>query len=108
MESKSSNLKKIRKAMEKSLDSKRFDHTLGVEYTAAALAMRYNEDITKAQTAGLLHDCAKCMSNEKRLSICKKHNISINKIERKNPFCSTQKWEVMLPCKNTMCMTATQ
>lgn len=86
MEAKSSNLKKIRKAMEKTLDSKRFEHTLGVEYTAAALAMRYDEDIMKAQTAGLLHDCAKCMSNEKRLSICEKHNISVNKIERKNPF----------------------
>ena len=58
MEAKSSNLKKIRKAMEKTLDSKRFEHTLGVEYTAAALAMRYGEDLMKAQTAGLLHDCA--------------------------------------------------
>lgn len=86
MEVKSSNLKKIRKSMEKTLDSKRFEHTLGVEYTAAALAMRYDEDIMKAQTAGLLHDCAKCMSNEKRLSICEKHHISVNKIERKNPF----------------------
>ena len=86
MESKSSNLKKIRKSMEKTLDSKRFEHTLGVEYTAAALAMRYGEDIMKAQTAGLLHDCAKCMSNDKRLSICEKHHISVNKIERKNPF----------------------
>lgn len=72
--------------MEKTLDSKRFEHTLGVEYTAAALAMRYGEDIMKAQTAGLLHDCAKCMSNDKRLSICEKHHISVNKIERKNPF----------------------
>ena len=44
MEAKSSNLKKIRKAMEKTLDSKRFEHTLGVEYTAAALAMRYGEE----------------------------------------------------------------
>ena len=51
MEAKSSNLKKIRKAMEKTLDSKRFEHTLGVEYTAAALAMRYGEDLMKAQTA---------------------------------------------------------
>ena len=32
METKSSNLKKIRKSMEKTLDSKRFEHTLGVEY----------------------------------------------------------------------------
>jgi predicted HD superfamily hydrolase involved in NAD metabolism len=81
-----SDLKKIRKAMEKNLDSKRYEHTLGVEYTAAALAMRYDENIKSAQIAGLLHDCAKCMSDEKRLSICEKHNISINAVERRNPF----------------------
>lgn len=86
MQSKSSNIKKIRKAMEKTLDAKRFEHTLGVAYTAGALAMRYDADILKAQTAGMLHDCAKCMSNEKRLSLCEKHNISINSIERNNPF----------------------
>lgn len=86
MEAKSSNIKKIRKAMEKTLDPKRFEHTLGVAYTAAALAMRYDCDILKAETAGMLHDCAKCMSNEKRLNICKKHNLSVNDIERRNPF----------------------
>ena len=86
MEAKSSSLKKIRKAMEKTLDTKRFEHTLGVAYTAAALAMRYNYDIQKAQIAGMLHDCAKCMSNEKRLKICAKHNIAVNEIERQNPF----------------------
>ena len=40
--------------MEKVQDSKRFEHTLGVEYTAAALAMRYGCDIRDAQIAGLL------------------------------------------------------
>ncbi len=78
-------LKKIRRAMEKTLDSKRYEHTLGVEYTAAALAMRYGASIKNAQLAGLLHDCAKCMSDDKRLSICEKHNISISEYERRNP-----------------------
>lgn len=83
---KSNELTKIRKAMEKTLDSKRYEHTLGVEYTAAALAMRYDAPIKSARLAGLLHDCAKCLSNEKRISICKKHNISVNEIEKRNPF----------------------
>lgn len=82
---KNADLKKITKAMEKSLDSKRFEHTMGVEYTAAALAMRYGASVENAQLAGLLHDCAKCMSDEKRLAVCEKHNISVNDIERKNP-----------------------
>lgn len=79
-------MKKIRKAMESSQDPKRFEHTLGVAYTAAALAMRYGCDIKKAQAAGLLHDCAKCLSDEKRLSICKKNKIPVTEVERKNPF----------------------
>ncbi|MCM1568283.1 MAG: bis(5'-nucleosyl)-tetraphosphatase (symmetrical) YqeK [Roseburia sp.] len=79
-------LKKITKAMEKKLDSKRFTHTLGVEYTAAALAMRYGASIKNAQLAGLLHDCAKCMSDEKRLAVCGKHNISMTEMEKRNPF----------------------
>lgn len=78
-------IKKIKKSMEKTLDSKRYEHTIGVEYTAAALAMRYDVSIEDARIAGLLHDCAKCLSDEKRLSFCEKHNISINVIERKNP-----------------------
>ena len=78
-------LKKIRKSMEKSLDAKRYEHTLGVAYTAAALAMCHGASVKNAQLAGLLHDCAKCLSDEKKFSICEKHNISISDIERRNP-----------------------
>ena len=60
-------LHKIRKQLIKALDSKRYEHTQGVSYTSAALAMRYGEDIQKAELAGLLHDCAKCLDNEKKI-----------------------------------------
>ena len=58
---KTADVKKIRKKMEKTLDAKRCEHTLGVAYTASALAMCHGEDINKAMIAGLLHDCAKCI-----------------------------------------------
>lgn len=77
---------KIKKQLEKALDHKRYEHTLGVAYTTAALAMRYEEDILKAQVAGLLHDCAKCMDNEKKLAICQKHHIQISEAEERNHF----------------------
>lgn len=83
---KTNQLKKIRKAVEKVQDAKRFEHTLGVEYTAAALAMRYGSNMEDARAAGLLHDCAKCLTDEKRLSICKKNHIKVTEVERKNPF----------------------
>lgn len=79
-------VKEIRKKLEKDLDHKRFEHTLGVAYTACALAMCHQADIGKAQIAGLLHDCAKCMDNEKKIAICKKQNIEISNIEKQNPF----------------------
>lgn len=72
--------------MEKVQDGDRYEHTLGVEYTAAALAMRYGANVRDAQAAGLLHDCAKCLSDKKRLKICENHDIPISKVERKNPF----------------------
>lgn len=67
-------------------DARRFEHTLGVEYTAAALAMRFGGDIEAARVAGLLHDCAKCLSDEKKLSICRKNHLSVTEVEKKNPF----------------------
>ena len=79
-------LKKIKKTLEKELDGKRYEHTLGVAYTSAALAMRYGADLKSAQVAGLLHDCAKCLSDRKRLSICNKHHISMSETEKRNPF----------------------
>lgn len=77
--------RKIRKAMEKAQDAKRYEHTLGVAYTATALAMRYEASLKSAELAGLLHDCAKCLDNEKKITICEKHNISITELERRNP-----------------------
>lgn len=79
-------LRELRKRVRKAQDTKRFEHTLGVEYTAAALAMRYGCPVADAQAAGILHDCAKCLSNEKMLKICEKRGIPISDVERRNPF----------------------
>ena len=83
---KTADLKKIRKSMEKELDAKRYEHTLGVAYTAAALAMCNDVDPVKAETAGLLHDCAKCFSDDKKISVCRKNNMEINSVESRNPY----------------------
>lgn len=79
-------LHKIKKQLSKALDHKRYEHTLGVAYTSASLAMRYGEDIHKAEVAGLLHDCAKCMDNDKKVAICEKHKIQISEAEHRNHF----------------------
>ena len=40
-------LKDIRKDLSKKLKKERFEHTIGVMYTASSLAMCYDEDIQK-------------------------------------------------------------
>lgn len=80
------NLSKMIKKLKKYQDEDRFAHTLGVMYTSAALAMRYGCDLEKAQVAGLLHDCAKCIPNSKKLKICKKQGILLSPSEEANPF----------------------
>ena len=75
----------IDKYLRKSLEKKRYTHTLGVANTAACLAMRYGADVNKAYLAGLLHDNAKCIPTKKKMSICQKAGIPISKIEEKNP-----------------------
>lgn len=77
---------KTKKILKKYLDDNRFEHTQGVMYTAAALAMRYGEDLEKAQIAGLLHDCAKCIPDHKKAKICLKNQIPMTETEQKNPF----------------------
>lgn len=78
-------LNQIRILLEKALTPKRYQHTLGVEYTAAALAMRYEIPLADAQLAGLLHDCAKCLPYEEKLSLCKQYQIPISETELQNP-----------------------
>ncbi len=76
----------LQKKLKKELDSARFQHTLGVMYTAAALAMAHDEDLMKAQAAGLLHDCAKCIPSKKKLKLCEQKHLEVSTYEKDNPF----------------------
>ncbi len=67
------------------INDKRFEHSLGVEYTAACMAMVHGADIEKARIAGLLHDCAKCLPTKEKLEKAKKHKLAVSKFEEKNP-----------------------
>lgn len=79
--------KRNKEKLKKSLDKQRYQHTLGVMYTAGCLAMANGYSIEKAMLAGLLHDCAKCLSTEKKIGLCVKKNIDITEVEISNPGC---------------------
>ena len=76
----------MKKKLKKSQDKERYEHTKGVMYTAGCLAMAHGYDVQKAMVAGLLHDCAKCIPNDEKISLCKANNILITAIEAESPF----------------------
>lgn len=77
---------KMQKKLSGYMDEERFQHTLGVMFTSAALAMAHRASVKDAQAAGLLHDCAKCIPNKKKLELCEKYEIQTTEFERRNPF----------------------
>ena len=57
------------------MNPRRFQHTLGVRQEAVRLADRHGVPIQKAAIAGLLHDCAKGMSQKDMEKIARKHEL---------------------------------
>ena len=67
------------------LSEHRFYHSLGVAFTAQALAMKYGFNVRKAGIAGILHDCAKAYDSDELLGMCEKYRIEVSEIERDFP-----------------------
>ena len=85
-EEKALDIRQIEDEVKKSLKPKRFRHTIGVKYTSVCLAMRYGEDLEKAAIAGLLHDCAKNLSGEKLLQLCREKGLPVSEAEERSPY----------------------
>lgn len=81
----SETIEEIQEKLQKVLKKKRYQHTLGVRFTAQAMAMRFGEDVSKAGYAGVLHDCAKYLSDEDMLSECRKRKIFCSEAEKIQP-----------------------
>ena len=58
------------------LTVKRFAHTLAVADTARRLALLHGLDPVKAEIAGLLHDCAKCLPLAEMQRIAREHHLT--------------------------------
>ena len=78
-------LDQIETKLKKKLSTKRFLHSIGVRDTAIELAKIHCSDVKKATIAGLLHDCAKNYSHDKKLKLSKRYGIKLTKEEKKNP-----------------------
>ncbi len=71
-------------AMKKELKWKRFVHTMGVAGTAASLAMRYGENVSVAEEAAILHDCAKYLDTDAMEKLVRKAGYPVTEQEKGN------------------------
>ncbi len=78
--------KRLKRQLKPALKPSRYEHTLGVVDTAAALALHHEPILLwEAVVAALLHDCAKCLSDEERLRICAEQSITVTEVESRFP-----------------------
>lgn len=68
------------------LKPSRLTHSIAVAHTCEALAMCYGLDMKRAYLAGLVHDCAKCISDEEQIKHCEENNIEITPIEYESAY----------------------
>ena len=77
--------KEILRKLKELLDKERLNHSLGVAELAVKLAERYGYDPAKAELAGLVHDCAKCMSPAMLMKKIRDYGIELDEVEREYP-----------------------
>ena len=76
----------IVESLKKSLSAERFEHTLGVAEMCVMLGKRYGVDEERIYLAGLLHDCAKCLSDSELLTIIENNSwLKVDECEKVNP-----------------------
>ena len=69
----------------KKLKKKRYEHCLRVEKMALKLAERYGLEEKDAQTAALLHDLAKSMSDQDLLAAAGNYGLAVDTVRRMKP-----------------------
>ncbi len=79
------NIFNLRNELKGNLNPFRYEHTISVSFTSAALAMCYGVNLDKAELAGLLHDCAKHYRDEEIIKKCARESILLTDDERKAP-----------------------
>ena len=66
------------------LSAHRYEHVVSVAETSMELALQNGYPAMKAYITGLLHDCAKYMSDEELLETCRINDIAISDAENRN------------------------
>jgi len=76
---------KICEYVKQNLSEKRYYHSVCVMKKCEELAKHFGENIEEAKKVGLIHDIAKELSDEEKLSYAKENDIEIDPVELKHP-----------------------
>lgn len=70
--------------LRQNLSNERYIHSLGAYEAAEDICNFLHIENDKAVLASLIHDCAKCLSNEELLRLISQNNIDVTKMEMEN------------------------
>lgn len=76
----------IRENLQNILDPARYRHSIGVEEVACDMAVIFGYDMEKARIAGLLHDCAKYLTDDQLIAKSKEYHLPISEVEQSCGF----------------------
>ncbi len=79
-------IEEIKSKLKQMLSEKRYTHSINVMETSRALALKYGEKAENAALAGLIHDCARGLTEEKTFELCTKNNIAVDSIMKQKPL----------------------
>ena len=81
------NLEHFKQWLKANLNAERYEHSIGTAECAAELAEKYGLDKNKAYFCGLIHDCAKCFSNEDlKSTICNCDNLCDGELDNPKTY----------------------
>jgi len=80
------NIEQMDLLLKQSIKQGRYMHSVRTMNEAVALAEHYGEDRKKAAVAGLLHDCAKDLTDDETLEYCRANGIYLSEVEKNQVF----------------------
>ncbi len=72
--------------LRQSISLHRYEHSLGVMDTAVSLARQFGADVEACRVAGLLHDCAKSLSDTQLLETVRRGHVELYDHEDEFPW----------------------
>lgn len=78
-------LPEIQAYVKQTLSEKRYYHSICVMERCEELAKHYGQNIEEAKKVGILHDIAKEMSDEEKITYAKENDLEINQVEQNHP-----------------------